>query len=327
VAQQYLPDSLQGARFYRPNELGFEGVVKERVEKLRELQEKGLARERLLEEVSTGRERRRRAQLEEHGVAQIRLRDRVLERAGISLDSRILDLGERPGLLAWGALERAPLGKVAALAGEMEAARIRKAAEAEEVDRILESISGDLAAIPVDVETYHCALGIGALHARADRPAALLEILRVLKRGGSLNLYEPLLAEGRRISEDVDLRPLGADLARRIREVEDEIYGDPEDPRMALSGEGLAEELGAAGFTGISCERTIEARERKMTSDQVVRLFSGKRQGSRASYEEWLLGKLSPDELAVYRRLAERELLGRTLHRPVIGLLCTARKP
>jgi len=327
VAQQYLPDSLQGARFYQPNELGFEGAVKERVEKLRELQESGLARERLLEEVSTGRERRRRAQLEEHGVAQIRLRDRVLERAGISLDSRILDLGERPGLLAWGALERAPLGKVAALAGELDAARIRKAAEAGEVDRILESVSGDLTAIPVDGESYDRALGIGALHARADRPAALLEILRVLKPGGSLHLYEPLLAEGRRISEDVDLRPLGADLARRIREVEDEIYGDPEDPRMALSGEGLAEELGAAGFTHISCERTLETRERKMTPDQVVRWFSGKREGSRASYEEWLLGKLSPDELAVYRRLVEREFLGRTLHRPVIGLLCMARKP
>ncbi len=327
VPQQYLPDSLQGSRFYHPGDRGFEASVKERVEKLRELQETGLSQERRIEEVSSGRARRRKAQLEEHGALLLQLRDRVIECAGLALDSTVLDLGERPGLLAWGALERVPLGNVMALAVDMEASRIRRAAEAGKVDRILRAIPGDPASIPLEDGTLHRVLGIGALHARVDRAGILSEIFRVLGPGGGLVLYEPLMAEGRRISEEADLRPLGEDLARRIREVEDEIYSDPEDPRMSLSEDQIKESLARVGFDGISCERTLETRRRKMTPDQMVRWFSGKREGSRASYEEWLLGKLSPDEFTVYRKLLEKEVLGNTLHRPIIGILCKARKP
>src|SRR5262245_25527919 len=81
VAQQYLPDPLQGSRFYHPGELGFEAQVKERVERLRAGQEAGLEGERRLQAVAGGRARREKAQTEENGAARIRLRDRVLDRA------------------------------------------------------------------------------------------------------------------------------------------------------------------------------------------------------------------------------------------------------
>ena len=33
VAQQYLPDGLQGTHWYRPGDLGYERVIKEQMEK------------------------------------------------------------------------------------------------------------------------------------------------------------------------------------------------------------------------------------------------------------------------------------------------------
>jgi putative ATPase len=42
VAQQYLPDGLQGNYFYKPGDQGFEKKVRERIEWLRKEQEKGL---------------------------------------------------------------------------------------------------------------------------------------------------------------------------------------------------------------------------------------------------------------------------------------------
>jgi putative ATPase len=39
VAQQYLPDQLQGRYFYQPGDLGFEREVKERIERLRKVEE------------------------------------------------------------------------------------------------------------------------------------------------------------------------------------------------------------------------------------------------------------------------------------------------
>lgn len=41
VAQQYLPDRLQGKHWYEPGELGYEKVIKERLEKWRKAQQKG----------------------------------------------------------------------------------------------------------------------------------------------------------------------------------------------------------------------------------------------------------------------------------------------
>ncbi|HLU46665.1 MAG TPA: AAA family ATPase, partial [Planctomycetota bacterium] len=42
VAQQYLPDPLQGRTFYAPGELGYEKKIKERIERLRAMQRAGL---------------------------------------------------------------------------------------------------------------------------------------------------------------------------------------------------------------------------------------------------------------------------------------------
>ncbi|MGC8786080.1 MAG: hypothetical protein ACP5Q1_01480, partial [Anaerolineae bacterium] len=40
VAQQYLPDRLQGKYWYEPGELGYEKVIKERLEKWRKARQK-----------------------------------------------------------------------------------------------------------------------------------------------------------------------------------------------------------------------------------------------------------------------------------------------
>ena len=328
VAQQYLPDALQGERFYRPGEQGFEAGVKERVDRLRAAQGAGLDRERRLEEISSGRERRRRAQVEEHGEARVRRRERVLEAAGIGLEHAVIDVGARPGLLAFGAIERAPLGRTAALAPDAAAAeRLRERARAEEVDRVLTTMPGDLAMIPAGDQAYDRAVGDGALSERADRDRVAAELFRILKPGGKVAIHEPLHAERRPLSSEVDLRPLGEEMARKIRETEEEAARDPDDPRMSLTADSLTTILVGAGFTGISAERTLEVPAFKVTPEELVRWFSTRPERGRASYEERLLRRLNPDELAAYRRLLEEKLVGRALHRPRPGLLVTAVKP
>jgi putative ATPase len=326
VAQQYLPDSLQGARFYQPGELGFEAQVKERVERFRAEQEAGLSAERG-ERVASIRERRRQRQLETHGEARVRLCDRVLERAELALDHSVLDLGGRPGLLAWGALERAPLGKVWAIAPGAEAAR-RLAAEAraERVDRVLAVLGGEPNQIPLAGGSLDRALGVEALYARGDRQSVLAEVHRALKPGGALVIHEPLLAEGRGISSEADLAVLGPDVARRIREAEGELLSDPLDPRMSLSAESLSQELSRTGFVRISFEKTVDPRKRAVCPEDIARWLTQKPPGISASYEERLLRRLSPRELAAYRKLLEETLIGRTIERQVAGILCLAWK-
>ncbi len=325
VAQQYLPGALQGAVFYHPGDLGFESAVKDRVDKLRGLQTSGIEREARLEEVAGGKARRRRAQIEEFGEARVRRRDRLIEKAGLPVDAAVLDLGESPGLIAWGALDRSPLGKISALVGDAAAARkLRERSAAERVDRILEAIEGFPERISASDGAFDFVLGLGALHGREVRKTALGEIHRVLRPGGTMILHEPLLAEGRRLCDETDLRPLGEDLARRIREVEEEIFRDAGDPRMTLTPEELTLHLTRAGFHELKVERTIEPTKRAATAETLARWFSQRREGGRASYEERLLERISPDELAAYRKHLETELRGRTLARPTVWVVCSA---
>ncbi|MBI4584491.1 MAG: AAA family ATPase [Planctomycetes bacterium] len=328
VAQQYLPEGLQGSRFYHPGELGFEAAVKERLERLRRLQEEGLSIEKRLESLSSGRARRLKAQIEEHGEERIRRREKIIEAAVLSTNEAVLDVGERPGFLAWGALERAPLGKVVALAAHAaEAERLRSAAAAEQIDKILAAQAGDLLSLPFAAGAFTAVLGASALCSRSDREAIFAEIFRVLAPGGRLLLFEPLYSEGRRLSEELDLRPLGEALARRLREAEAAVYSDPEDPRLALKAEALEAFARKAGFTEISYEKTAETVKQKVTPELLGRWFSEDRGQGRDSYEEKLLRFLSRAEVAAYRRLFQEQLLGKTLLRPLASVILKAKRP
>jgi putative ATPase len=44
VAQEYLPDKLKGQHFYLPTSRGFEKIIKERLDKWRQLIQKSKAR-------------------------------------------------------------------------------------------------------------------------------------------------------------------------------------------------------------------------------------------------------------------------------------------
>ena len=65
---------------------------------------------------------------------------------------------------------------------------------------------------------------------------------------------------------------------------------------------------------------------RAVTPEQLVRWFSATAAPDRPTYEESLLEKVSRDEIAAYRRAFEEQLLGRTLNRPVPGVVLKAWK-
>ncbi len=136
VAQQYLPDSLQGRVFYEPSDMGYEGALRTRVQQLREANlaalregagalgahfagggpedaEAGADGTVGGKAAVGGREaewrRRGHSTLGEHLA---RLRDRLFALAEVQREHLVLDANAGSGLLTWEAARRASAGGV-----------------------------------------------------------------------------------------------------------------------------------------------------------------------------------------------------------------------
>ena len=167
VAQQYLPDALQGKVFYQPSDQGYERTIRERVARRREEQlaamtEEGAGQGEVLTFSPTGRARDRwlmRA-ISDTGRHLGDVRDRLFAEAQVPRHALILDLHAGSGLLTWEALRRAPEGGVFALARDDTAATaLRQQAERlPEVERP-QVLRGD----PLTCPRYWPEHGLGVL--------------------------------------------------------------------------------------------------------------------------------------------------------------------
>ncbi len=329
VAQQYLPDQLQGAEYYHPSDQGYEGPIRERIEELRSKQQEGLSLERRLEDLKSGRERRRQSQIQIYGPSRIRFREKLLDKARLKPQHQVLDLGKPQGLLAWGALERVPLGKVQVVVDDSIASEaLHEMAAEENVDKLLNPIVGSSSEVSLEDEFVDVVLSVGCFYDQENRETIFEEVKRLLKPGGLWCGHEPFMGEGRTLSEDVDLRELDKKTQKKIRSAEKAISEDPSDPRFALNEDGLKALLEDWGEVE-EIERSLESVKLKVTPELIVQWFSTSKKESadgKRSFEERLREHLSLDEIALYRQIVESQLLGKEIHRPRHGAFFLVRK-
>ena len=137
VAQQYLPASLQGKAFFHPSDQGFEKSIADRVARQREAQIEAMVEEDYSSPLAEGRPMGGAGWLERtlsrRGEQLSRVRETMLELAGLVKNSLVLDLNGRTGLLAFEAMRRTPDGGVWILAHD---------------DRAYETLSGLVKGLP-----------------------------------------------------------------------------------------------------------------------------------------------------------------------------------
>ena len=133
-----------------------------------------------------------------HG--KLRLRDQILDQLALKGDEKVLDVGCGLGLMSIGAATRLKTGKVTAIdswdarelsGNSLEAAR-ENAKQAGVADRVRFE-TGDPRKLVYPAEQYDAVISFTALHRLADdheRERALREMLRVLKPGGKLLVFD-----------------------------------------------------------------------------------------------------------------------------------------
>ncbi|HZW27717.1 MAG TPA: AAA family ATPase, partial [Trueperaceae bacterium] len=313
VAQQYLPDALQGTVFYQPSAMGHEATVRDEVMRRREAQVAAMAE---AEEESRAPRGTARRPLPERSVdrwlertvsrAGERLaivRDHLFALAGVRRDDLVLDLAAGTGLLTWEALRRAPNGQVWALAAtEREATAMEQAAAAlPELQRpvVVRGAPAEAAARVADAArrqgdeapAFDLVIGRGALG--GDPAAVLAQAATLLASGGRLVLAEVDRGAAQRLHRLVDLGD--PDLAARVRAAEEEVYAGER-----VDDEALLAAARAAGLEGVRLERRRLQTRETLPRRTVEAWFE--RGAGRPSYADHLATRLTGEEVERVRR-------------------------
>ncbi len=344
VAQQYLPDGLQGKLFYQPGEMGYEASIRELVTRRREAQlaamlEAGgsLAPPEVLTFTPAGRSRDRWLERAVSGAGErlAKRRDWVLDSASIQRHHLVLDLNAGSGLLTWEAARRAPEGGVWALAADQPGgATLRQQVQRlPELERPVVLMGDpleltDLLALRGDSEVrFDAVVGRNTLTSRPDKAELFAIAVGLLRPGGILALAEVIPQLGQRLTALADLASLDAALAERVRAAEEAIYRDPADPMVNWNAESVVSLAETAGLELVSAEVEAETAERRITPAELERWFApSPSDDGRPSYAQRLLQRISPAELAEVQALFQRQLAGQIVRWKSNTLLLAARR-
>ncbi len=331
VAQQYLPDLLQGKLFYQPTAQGYEAEIRTQVSRRREaqlaamLEESGAPAEILTYSPDDPvRERWLQRTISGVGAEMAALRERLIGSGALPRHAVLLDINAGTGLLTWEALRHLPEGGVYALVrGQEDFAALQEQITAlPEIERplLMQGEIPDLGQmLAADAPLFDAIVGRNALLPLTDKAAALALLRDYLAPTGWLSLAERISRHTQRLYQLVDLATLPPELAARVVDAEESIYSDPADSMVNWDEASLREWLedvfvderasGTASLV-VSVEKT--STEIQVTKAVLARWF-GPGRPEKPSYAQRLATQLSPDEIEQVTKLFSVQLLNRTV--------------
>jgi putative ATPase len=344
VAQQYLPDSLQGKVFYQPGDLGYERQIKVGVDRRREAQLAAMVEGDLdspLEVLSNSPQNKAQEMWLNRAVASSgrrlqHIRERLFELAHLRRHHIVLNLNAGSGLLTWEAVRRTPEGGVWSLATETEngTALRQMAGRLPEVERPVILI-GDITDLDYllnlrnesDLRFDHI-LGRNLFTSRTAEIPELAPIIAAhLLPDGRFTFAQVLPRHTQRLYELVDWSGR-EELREKVAVLEEAIYADPADPLVNWDETDLKKLLEADGL--FEMQMVIEKRpdQRLISSAQLDRWLDLElKNGDRPSYLMRLREGGLPDSdllevAALYRRsLLEQDVAWQTANAFLVGQL------
>ncbi|MFO7918261.1 MAG: AAA family ATPase [Anaerolineae bacterium] len=326
VAQQYLPDALQGNVFYQPSDEGYEKDVRNKVQRRREEQlaavvdgDLGVGEVLTFSPENRTQERWLMRAVSNAGRRLGKLRDRVFEQAAVQRHHLVLALNAGSGLFVWEALRLAPEGGVWALTSDAQSAKaLRQQGEPlPELRRpivlqgSLERLAEILAQNDYDDVRFDVMVGRNALMCQEDKKGLLLSLQRLLQPDGAISLAETIPRETQRLYKLPDTSSLHEKTVQTWQEAEERIYTDEQDPMVNWDSQDLKKIFEESGFQRIEVTRERIETERLITEEHIDRWFAPRTKG-RPSYVQHLRQHLSQDAVVEIKELFQEQLAGRT---------------
>jgi putative ATPase len=337
VAQQYLPDSLQGKVFYQPSDQGYESAIREQVRRRREAQLEAMIEvdRRSAEILTFTKGSRDRDRWLERTVSRTSeqlalVREELFGSLSLARHHLLLDLKAGEGLLTWEALRRVPEGGVWSLCDDPGAASLmeNRAQALAELERP-KILVGALKTLPQLLERspdgdvrFDAAVGRNALFREPDKADCLSAISTVLRSGGQISLAEVVPSRGMRLSELLNLQSESEIFRNKLAKAEESIYTDRNNPLVNWSEEDFCGFVENAGFNVMKRDSRRFADRRTIRSEDIERWFAPQS----GSYATGASALLSSTELERLRKICSEQLAGGEFDWQSTVLFLNARK-
>ncbi|PZD72366.1 Replication-associated recombination protein A [Acaryochloris thomasi RCC1774] len=312
VAQQYLPNNLQGQVFYQPSDQGWEAEIAAQVSRRREAQldsGESMADVVSYSPVNHAQDRWLQRTIGQAGNHAGEIRDRIFSLTKLQRHHVVLDLQARTGLLTWEALRQVPEGSVYACVADLQAAQDLKtqATKLPELQRpiVVQTALLDLQKTLQD-QPFDAIVGRNVLMGHEQQSEIAAQLVSLLQPTGRIILAENVPSQSQRLYDLVDL-PNEPGLYDRWVAAEECLY-DVGDLAANPGGvEQLFEEL------GLQVEVILEESsfDLYVTAQLLERWFSST--SERLSYRDRLLVHLSEGEVGEVRSQMTQQLLNQTI--------------
>ncbi len=248
VAQQYLPEILQGRMFYQPSDQGYEKEVGHRISRTREAMIEAAAEDDHSDPWSvrgTGAQEWIHRAKTEQVLGEVR--EQTIKLAEVGRESLVLDVNPRTGLLCFEAARKIREGSVWALARDDQSyeALTSMAQQYDALSRpqILRadwtSTREMLEKSGLEDAIFTSIMGRAVLANRPEPGKTLSTLLSFLHPEGILVLAEPIASAGSRPSEFLSL---GNDLLEKLRETENRLFSSVSLGKIEMTSDSLKKE-------------------------------------------------------------------------------------
>jgi putative ATPase len=321
VAQQYLPDSLQGKIFYEPGTIGYEATLADTVRDRRELQlaairenDARLAPPEILTFSPTDKNTEKwLARAADNLAPQLAtIRERLFAMHPVQRHDLVLDLTADAGAFLWEAVRKAPEGGVWGIVKNQQNADIllEQASNLNSLRRpnLLVSKPETLAESFGKSEwkdvRFDFIIGRNFLANTTDKKAAVQNIVKLMnEKSAAVVLAENIARHTQRLG--ALLQDRGEEWLPRIRQAEDDIYGNPDDPLVNWDETTLAAYFEDAGHSVKNVELQSFTREIIISSAQLQHWFDN----APGSFRSRLLKLCSEDDVDNFFNAVRAELL------------------
>ncbi len=319
VAQQYLPDHLQGKIFYQPSSMGYEKQIRERVEQYREAQLEAMVdneQSDVLEFTDNNRGAAIWAErsLGVRGKLLHDVRRTVMELADIKKSDLILDLHARTGLLSFEASRKVSEGAVWAVAHDAKEFQTLQsmASNLDQLSRpqiIQSKIEGIVECIKKEAGQkvkFDLVLGRNILRNLSDKVFFLTGVSSVLSSSGRIVISETVPSMGQRISELI-AGSVEQETFSRFKIAEEQLFGDAADTMVNWNEKTLVNDISSAGFK-VTASVASDSVRRRIAPDEIDYWFRATSGNERASLGDRLALHFSPEEKEQLRLLLHKKL-------------------